>query len=138
MIESAAAEATSATHVYQGATAAYAVHVEANISGSAYALSAIPVSVANLNPCISINGPSSINEGSPWMLCLTASDPGQDSLTYTVDWGDGETGWFDDLEYSLGLVRHVYADNSATYRTITVTAYDPDGGDDDGNASGHG
>lgn len=87
----------------------------------------LAVNVNNIDPIVSASGTSPVNEGSSFSGSGSFVDPGTDTWTATVDYGDG-TG-----EQPLGLnadqtftLSHVYSDNGDF--TITVRVSDDDGG----------
>lgn len=80
--------------------------------------------VGNVAPTLVIFGNASVDEGSPYTLNLSSSDPGTDTIDHwTITWGDG------DVEAVAGnpsSVTHTYADGDNSY-TISATATDEDG-----------
>jgi len=97
----------------------------------------------NLPPSITLDIPSSVNEGEHFILGIVATDPGSDDLIISIEWGDGtsESGIFynngigpDPPSSSPGVFpftihsnfSHVYGDDGCF--TITVKAEDDDGG----------
>lgn len=85
----------------------------------------IAISVTNVAPELRVSGAPVALAGRPYVLTLSASDPGQDTLqTWTVDWGDGSA-----LEVIPGSAReatHVYQGPVGTYR-VQAGAIDEDG-----------
>jgi hypothetical protein len=99
--------------------------------------------VVNLPPIVDATLPPSINEAEDFVLTVTATDPGSDDITISLDWGDGSTetvtyyndGVGPDPPNSPGGVypftvvedfTHVYGDNGDF--TVTITVTDDDGG----------
>jgi PKD repeat protein len=80
------------------------------------------VSIGNDDPLLESLELGSGDEGSPIAFSATASDPGDDFLTFSWDFGDGS------LPESGDSVTHVYADEGGY--TVTVTVSDGDGGSD--------
>ncbi len=117
---SAPADGASVSHTYtDGGSYTVTLTVEDGDGGSD--TDTVTVQVSNEGPTIdwiSQDGP--VPEVSPVNLSASASDPGDDPLTYTWDFGDGspdETGQ---------SVTHVYADDGTWQVTLTVD--DGDGG----------
>ena len=80
----------------------------------------ISVAITNVAPVIeSLTGDTAINEGDTANFSAIASDPGDDELTYTWNYGDGETG-------TGAGNSHTYIDNGDY--TVTLTVDDGDGG----------
>lgn len=81
------------------------------------------VNVANVAPTLSATGAGSVEEGQPYTLALSASDPGADTLVnWVIDWGDGIV---QTVSGNPGSVVHTYA-AAGTY-AVTATATDEDG-----------
>ena len=80
--------------------------------------------VNNVVPTLTATGDASVDEGTPYTLNLTASDPGDDAVVFwTIDWGDGHQ------EFRIGSASsstHVYPQGGSSY-AITVSADDVDG-----------
>jgi Ca2+-binding RTX toxin-like protein len=72
-------------------------------------------------PRSTASGPSSIPEGDTYSLQLTSSI--QDSTTWMIDWGDGNT---DQVAGLTQTITHIYVDGNIN-RTISVDATDADG-----------
>lgn len=75
------------------------------------------VNIGNGAPSISsLTGDTSGDEGDTFRYTVTASDPGNDALTYVWDFGDGSA------PLTAGVnVAHVYADNGTYVVHVTVT-----------------
>ena len=82
------------------------------------------VTILNANPSIlSLNGDFAGAEGGTFGFSATATDPGDDTLTFTWNFGDGS----DQVAgVNLAQVAHVYGD--AGLFTLTLTVADEDGG----------
>ncbi len=83
------------------------------------------VQVNDVPPTISITGATSVNVNDLYELTLSATDPGNDPITWQVDWGDGSalssaTGREPDPQPT-----HTYTQSDQYY--ITVVAQDDDG-----------
>ena len=98
----------------------YTVTLTVTDEDGATASETLTVTVDNVAPTITqLLGETPINEGDATSLSAAATDPGDDTLTYIWDFGDGS-------EVATGLsATHVYADNG-TY-TVTLTVADEDG-----------
>jgi len=85
------------------------------------------VKVNNVAPTVDAGPDATINEGSTFLSSGSFTDPGADTWTATVDYGDGSgvqpLGLNEDKSIALS---HIYADNG-TY-PVTVTVSDDDGG----------
>ncbi len=85
------------------------------------------VTVDNLAPTLTINGPATIDEGKTWSGSGTATDVPADTVSGSVTYGDGASAALvigADGKFDLS---HVYADGPNNY-TVTVTVNDEDGG----------
>ena len=85
------------------------------------------VTITNVVPQVSLGATATVDAGTPFLQTGSWHDPGTDTWTATVDYGDG-TGI---QPLALGpdhtfAVQHVYPD-SGSY-TLTVTLQDKDGG----------
>jgi Ca2+-binding RTX toxin-like protein len=79
--------------------------------------------VDNVAPTLNISGAANVDEAAVYTLGLSASDPGDDTITqWTINWGDA-------IEVVAGnpaSATHTYADGDANY-VISATATDEDG-----------
>jgi hypothetical protein len=85
------------------------------------------INVANVAPTLALAGPDAVDEGSPYTLDFSATDPGADAISkWVVDWGDGTVNEFDSA--ATGAT-HTWADDAADGGpfVVTVTATDEDG-----------
>jgi len=82
------------------------------------------VYVYNVTPTVSATG-GSLNEGSMFTSSGSFTDPGADTWTATVDYGDGTARQPLALNGKSFLLEHVYAD-SGTY-WVSITVRDSDG-----------
>lgn len=81
------------------------------------------VRVHNVAPTLSASGATTVEEGQDYVLALSASDPGQDSISqWVIDWGDGIV---QTLAGNPGQAVHRYA-QPGQY-AVQATATDEDG-----------
>ncbi len=103
----------------------YLVVVTVTDDNGAEATESLTVSINNVAPILDVSGSNNVEEGSLYTLQLSKMDPGTDTLTWHIDWGDGTT---DDYPDTATIATHRYRDDSGlgTFR-ITVTGTDEDG-----------
>ena len=82
------------------------------------------VSVSNVAPAVAAFATPAINEGGTFSSSGTFTDPGDDSWTATVDYGDGSGAQPLALAGKSFTLSHVYADNGSYTVTVTVTESD--------------
>ncbi len=93
--------------------------------GGAQTVQTFQVTVDNAAPTLTATGSGSVEEGNIYSLDLTASDPGDDTITsYTINWGDG-TVTTEAYAGSTTTVAHTYDQPGFTYN-ITFSAVDED------------
>lgn len=81
------------------------------------------ITVLEVAPTLILSGEDSAVEGAPYTLNLSATDPGNDTVSqWIVDWNDGTVETFAGATQSL---THRFTDNGT--RVIVVTAIDEDG-----------
>lgn len=84
---------------------------------------AFTVEVHNVAPTLMLSGPASVTDDQEFLLALSATDPGQDTVSHwLVHWGDDTSST---LEAASGTLGHRYL-LPGSY-TVTVTATDEDG-----------
>ena len=107
------------SHIYSD-NGIYTVTLTVTDNDGAISSDTLSVTVSNVAPSITeLDGPIAINEGETATFSAAATDPGDDSLTYVWNFGDGS-------ETVTGTsVEHLFADNG-TY-TVTLTVTDDDG-----------
>ncbi len=136
-----ATAAGSFDHVYADGGAggtARTITVSATDEDGTHVLGTQALTVLNLAPAVLASGADAIDEGGAYALSLVGSDPAgtADTLSYSIDWGDGSAAQHltaAELAVLGGEVLHTFADDedgplNATDRTITVTVSDEDGG----------
>ncbi|MGB5036285.1 MAG: PKD domain-containing protein, partial [Blastocatellia bacterium] len=113
------------THVYADGLNNYTVSATATDEDGTYSANTRAVTVNNVAPTLTINGPATVLEGSDYVLTLNSADPGADTISsWTITWGDGSP-----VQTVMGnpsSVSHVYANGLNNY-TISATATDEDG-----------
>jgi uncharacterized delta-60 repeat protein len=106
----------------------YTVHLRVTDAGLLTSTDTATINLSNVAPAVSAGGNASIDEGGTLARNGSFTDPGADSWTATVDYGDGGGAQSLTLNanktYSLS---HVYADDGSYTVTVTVT-------DDEGDA----
>ncbi len=114
----------SASHTYADGDASYTISATATDEDGTYsAASSVAVTVNNVAPTLAISGAADVDEGSPYTLNLSSSDPGDDTIAqWTINWGDTT----EVVSGNPASASHTYADGDASY-TISATATDEDG-----------
>ncbi len=123
-IEVVAGNPASITHTYADGDTSYTISATATDEDGNYAAgNTVGVTVYNVAPTLTISGAATVNEGSVYVLNLSSTDPGVDTISsWTINWGDG----IQVVAGNPSSVTHTYADGSASY-TISATATDEDG-----------
>ncbi|MCB9734436.1 MAG: hypothetical protein H6745_17750 [Deltaproteobacteria bacterium] len=82
----------------------------------------VAVTVDDVAPTVTAGPNAAANEGSTATVTATFADPGTDTHTATIDWGDGATtaATVNAGAHSVSGT-HVYADDGAYTATVTVT-----------------
>ncbi|VEP17781.1 Outer membrane adhesin like proteiin (fragment) [Hyella patelloides LEGE 07179] len=113
------ANGENVTHTFTD-NGSYTITLTVSDDDGASTISTIDVTVNNVAPTITeIVGDTDVNEGEEVNYSAIASDSGNDTLTYSWDFGDGNTAEGEN-------VTHTFADNGSY--TITLTVTDDDGG----------
>ena len=116
------------SHVYTD-NGSYTVTVTVSDDDSGVGTDSLTVTVSNVAPVVNAGPDATINEGDTFSGSGSFIDPGSDSWTATVNYGDGSgiqaLGINADKTFDLS---HVYADNGIY--TVTVTVSDDDSGVD--------
>ncbi|WP_299490262.1 PKD domain-containing protein, partial [Acaryochloris sp. IP29b_bin.137] len=108
------------THIFND-DGIYTVSLTATDNDGATTTDTLTVTVRNIAPTIThLTGDTSINEGDTATFTAFATDPGDDTLTYTWDFGDGSPVRTGDS------VDHTFTNNGEY--TVTLTVSDEDGG----------
>ena len=82
------------------------------------------VTVSNVAPSLTISGDATVGEGGTYLLSLSSSDPGADTISqWDIDWGDGSA--VETVAGNPSSTAHVYS-TQGSY-TISATATDEDG-----------
>ncbi|HEV7299861.1 MAG TPA: DNRLRE domain-containing protein [Tepidisphaeraceae bacterium] len=124
VVETLPASASQATHVYVDGDINATIVATAVTVGAQSAADSLAVDVENVAPTLSAIGPSAINEFETYALTLARSDPGADTMTWTIDWGDGSAVQV--LPGDTTSVEHAYGP-ATTAGVVTITASDEDG-----------
>ncbi|MFO0999358.1 MAG: DUF2341 domain-containing protein [Planctomycetaceae bacterium] len=83
------------------------------------------LTVTNTAQTISVSGNATVDSGATYVLNLSATDPGQDTISsWTINWGDGTPE--ETVAGNLSSATHVYTTPGGT-RSITVSGTDEDG-----------
>lgn len=118
-------DSSFAEHEYRDGPSAHTIRAWAEDHGELRPTPSLDVFVDNVPPLLTLSGPDQIAEGAQYLLKLSASDPGEDTITeWIVDWGDGSAR--QSFTTPPGTIHHIFEDGPA-HHTITVTANDEDG-----------
>ncbi len=110
---------TTSSCVY-GDNGTYTVKMRATNTVGFESTDTATVTVTNVAPSITaVTVPSTVDEGSAQALSITATDPGNDTITASWNMGDG-------ISRTGTSVNHTWA-NDGTYNVV-ITASDEDGG----------
>ncbi|MGD8576276.1 MAG: DUF4347 domain-containing protein, partial [Thiohalophilus sp.] len=106
-----------------GTTAvSYTIGVAVN-DGNTTRTAASTIDVTNTAPTLTTTGLDTAGDGQVYTLNLNAYDPGNDTLSWTINWGDGT------IDENIGdpsTATHTYNNAGLTYN-ITASATDEDG-----------
>jgi PKD repeat protein len=122
--DGAAATGPTATHAYadNGEFTVVLTVSDGRLSGTA----TVMVHVTNIAPAVTVSGSSDLLLGQGFQGGGSFTDPGADTWTATVDYGDGSGVQLLALSGNTFTLAHAYA-ASGTY-TVTVVVRDDDGG----------
>ena len=119
-------DATSATPSFATSDdGVYTLRLTVTDSQGASASDTVVVTVGNVSPTVSATG-GSIDEGQTFSSTGSLVDPGADTWTATVDYGDGSGVQPLALNGKAFALSHPYADNGSF--TVTLTVTDDNGG----------
>jgi len=82
----------------------------------------VSVTVTNVAPVVNAVSDATVDLGTPYTLAGTFTDPGADTWTATVDWGDGSTPSTVSTASRSFSLSHTYT--KADLYTVTVTVAD--------------
>ncbi|RLF33900.1 MAG: hypothetical protein DRN08_05090, partial [Thermoplasmata archaeon] len=106
-------------------TYAIGLKVEDNDGGSN--IDTTNIVVSNVAPAVNAPPDISGNEGSTVTIGTTTfSDPGADTFTATINWGDGNTDNLGTVSSPISSMSHTYNDNGIY--TVAITVTDDNGG----------
>ena len=114
------------SHVYAD-NGPYTVTVTVN-DGTAVGQDTAAVTVNNVAPQVSAGADATIDEGDTFNQSGSFSDPGADSWTATVDYGDGTPVQALALSGQTFNLSHAYTSAAGSPYTVTVTVTDDDTG----------
>jgi hypothetical protein len=112
------------THIYADGPATYTISVSlVDEDGTHPSAGGRSVSVVDVPPTLALSGAGSANEGSAYVLNLSATDPGADTISaWTINWGDGN---IQNISGNPSSVSHIFRDDGLY--SITATATNEDG-----------
>jgi PKD repeat protein len=120
------ARTVAGSHVFAG-SGTFTVTVTVTDDDGGVGTDTFVVTTNNVNPVVAAGANQTQPEGTAVNVAATFTDPGNDTHTATIDWGDGTTtpGTVDDVAKTVSGA-HAYADNGIY--TVTVTVTDSDNG----------
>lgn len=118
----------TSTHAYAD-NGEYTVTLTVTDDYGASTSDTLTVTVNNVAPVVDAGVDAAINEAGTFMSSGSFNDPGADTWTATVNYGDGSgsQALLINLDKTFGL-SHIYADDTGSPFTVTVTVTDDDGG----------
>ncbi|MBI4197851.1 MAG: PKD domain-containing protein, partial [Chloroflexi bacterium] len=118
-------QTVSGSHTYSD-NGVFTVTVKVVDSGGLSGTDSFIATVKNVPPMVNAGPDATINEGATFTGSGSFADPGADTWTATVNYGDGSGGQALPLAGKAFVLSHLYKDNGA-FR-VTVTVKDDDGG----------
>ncbi|MFO0966953.1 MAG: PKD domain-containing protein [Gemmataceae bacterium] len=107
-VETIPGSPASVSHTYANGANTYTIQASATDEDGSYAAAPLSVLVRDVPPKPTVAGDSFALEGAPYVLNLTANEPGADPITgWLINWGDGHT---DTISGNPATVSHTYAD----------------------------
>ncbi|MFV2065460.1 MAG: DUF4347 domain-containing protein, partial [Pirellulales bacterium] len=101
----------------------YTIRVQVDDGNTATAINSTTLTVSNTAPTLTTIGAATVNEGALYTLNVTATDPGNDSISsWTINWGDGSV---DTIAGDPAAVTHLYGARGTF--NILAAATDEDG-----------
>ena len=105
----------------------YRVAVRVVTSAGSVDVATATLKVNAATPQLTLSGPATATQGQTYTLTLSATDPGHDTVDrWDVNWGDGSP--VETYYAPVAAITHVYGAAAVGPETISVSAYDPDGG----------
>jgi RHS repeat-associated protein len=121
--------ASTALHTYADGPNQYTITATVTNDDGTFASNSLPVTVTNVPPTVTIQGPASSPEGQVYTLNLSSVDNTQSAVdddrptSWTVNWGDGTT---DTIQGNPSTAAHTYVDGPNNF-TISAAATNDDG-----------
>ncbi len=113
-------------HIYaDNSSYGYSLQVTVTDAYGASAYASRTVVVNDVPPSLGATGPSTVPEGSSYPLDLCWYDPGADTLTFGINWGDGSQ--IQTVSGDTGRVYHTFSITSGCCAYVCLTASDEDG-----------
>jgi hypothetical protein len=116
----------SLSHVY-AQDGPYTVTVYINDGDGGTDTETIAVTVNNVLPTVGAFAGASLSEGGSYSSSGSFTDPGADTWTATVNYGDGTGTHALSLSGKNFTLNHTYNDDTGSPFTVTVTVFDDDG-----------
>ncbi|MDB4905442.1 MAG: non-specific endonuclease [Gemmatimonadetes bacterium] len=121
----AADKSFALSHAYSQ-DGSFTVTVSVTETGGPTGTNSATVTVANVAPSVNAFAGGTINESGTYSATGSFGDPGADTWSATVDYGDGSGAQALTLSGKSFTLSHQYADNGSYTVTVTVTETTPD------------